>query len=225
MLGPRTGVGVFCAGALAALGARDDLDVRAFAVSWRRRRGLAPLLTSGVRARQRPMPARPLLLLWRRCDVPPVEWFVGDVDVVHGTNYVVPPTRRAARVVTVHDLTVWRYPELTNAATLVFPAFVRRALDDGAWVHTHTRFVADEVVRELGADPERVRVVYPGIPGAVADGQVALPSDGQLCDGQPPDGEMSTPSGGQVMPIALPDGLRRYVLAVGTIEPRKDYPG
>ncbi|HXX88740.1 MAG TPA: hypothetical protein VEI83_00790, partial [Acidimicrobiales bacterium] len=56
LLGARTGVGVFCAGALGALGARADVDVTAFAVSWRRRRRLAPLLPAGVRFHQRAMP-------------------------------------------------------------------------------------------------------------------------------------------------------------------------
>jgi glycosyltransferase involved in cell wall biosynthesis len=206
LLGARTGIGVFCAGALGALGARQDLDVRAYAVSWRRRGRLVPLVPRGVQVRQRAMPARPLLALWRHLEHPPVEWFVGDVDVVHGTNYVVPPTRRAARVVSVHDLTVWRYPELSHGATLVYPEFVRRALDAGAWVHTHTQFVADEVVGTLGADPERVRAVFPGVPAR------RQPLD-------PPEAERGRP------PIPLPEGTRRYVLAVGTIEPRKDYPG
>jgi glycosyltransferase involved in cell wall biosynthesis len=159
------------------------------------------------------MPARPLHLLWRRSDHPALEWFVGDVDVVHGTNYVVPPTRRAARVVTVHDLTVWRYPQMTNPATLAFPDFVRRALDGGAWVHTHTRFVADEVIAELGADPGRVRVVYPGVPGEAAGDDSGAP------------GGSGARAGAHGAPIPLPEGARRYVLAVGTIEPRKDYPG
>ena len=216
LLGARTGVGVFCAGALGALGARADVDVTAFAVSWRRRRRLAPLLPAGVRFHQRAMPARPLHRLWRRGGHPAIEWFVGPVDVVHGTNYVVPPTRRAARVVTVHDLTVWRFPEMSNAATLAFPEFVRRALDDGAWVHTHTRFVADEVVDALGADPARVRVVYPGVPER---SRPEVRAGGSA--GEPASAPVPVP----VSALVLPDGVRRYVLAVGTIEPRKDYPG
>src|ERR1700733_1433066 len=84
LLGLRTGVGVFCLGALQALAERPELDVRAFAVSWRRRAGIEALLPPNVSARQRPMPARPLHALWRRGAAPPVEWFIGEVDVVHG---------------------------------------------------------------------------------------------------------------------------------------------
>ncbi len=109
------------------------------------------------------MPARPLHLAWAHLPGPAVEWFVGPVDVVHGTNFVVPPTRRAARVVTVHDLTTVRYPELCDRSTLGFPRMVRRAVSDGAWVHTPSQFVADEVVAEFGVDPGRVRVVYHGV--------------------------------------------------------------
>jgi glycosyltransferase involved in cell wall biosynthesis len=145
------------------------------------------------------MPARPLHWAWRHGQRPPIEWFLGERDVVHGTNFVVPPTRRAARVLTVHDLTVVLYPELCDAPTLIFPQLIRRAAADGAWVHTPSRFVADEVVAELGVDPERVRTVHHGVP--------RLPSP-----------EERSPA------LPLPEGCRRYVLAIGTVEPRKDYP-
>ena len=201
LLGTRTGVGRFCEGALGALAGLSHLDVDAFAVTWRRRRRLPPLVPAGVDVRQRAMPARPLHLAWSRLQAPAIEWFVGPADVVHGTNYVVPPARRAARVVTVHDLTTVRFPELCDAMSLRFPRLVRRAIADGAWVHTPSRFVADEVVEAFDADPGRVRVVYHGVAPA------QLPSPG----GSPRPG--------------LPPGTARYVLAVGTVEPRKDYPG
>src|ERR1700722_322958 len=103
LLGRPTGVGVFCAGALAGLSALPEVGVSAFAVRWRRRRGSDARVPAGVPTRQRPMPARPLHAAWGRFSRPPVEWFIGPHQVVHGSNFVVPPTRRAARVLTVHD--------------------------------------------------------------------------------------------------------------------------
>ena len=164
LLGQPTGVGLFCAGALSGLSALPGLDVSAFAVSWRRRHRIAALVPPGVPTRQRAMPARPLHASWGRFSGPPVEWFIGRHDVVHGTNFVVPPTRRAARVMTVHDLTVVLYPELCDPPTLAFPDLIRRAAAEGAWVHTPSQFVADQVVAELAIDPERVRAVHHGIP-------------------------------------------------------------
>jgi glycosyltransferase involved in cell wall biosynthesis len=204
LLGLRTGVGVFCLGALQALATRPELDVHAFAVSWRRRAGIEALLPPNVSAQQRPMPARPLHALWQRGAAPPVEWFIGQVDVVHGTNFVVPPTRRAGAVVSVHDLTPLHYPELCNPATLAYPGLIRKALGRGAWVHTDSAFVAGEVIQAFDADPARVRVVCPGVPPRV---------------------EVAHDVARSVVDALLPTGATRYVLAIGTAEPRKDLPG
>lgn len=204
LLGQPTGIGAFCQGALTALGAEPGLAVQAYAVSWRRRSGIDAQLPPGVTCRQRPMPARPLHALWGRGSLPPLEWFVGRVDVVHGTNFVVPPTSSAGAVVSVHDLTPVHHPELCNEATLAFPGLIRRALARGAWVHADSAFVAAEVVEAFGADPERVRVVHPGIPEL------------------PP---VSPDEAARVMAALLPEWCRRFVLAVGTAEPRKDLPG
>ena len=121
LLGRPTGVGQFCSGALSGLSVTPNLDVSAFAVSWRRRRGIEARVPDGVSTRQRAMPARPLHAAWRRAPWPPVEWFIGPHDVVHGTNYVVPPTARAARVVSVHDLSVVLTPSCAMPATLGSP--------------------------------------------------------------------------------------------------------
>jgi glycosyltransferase involved in cell wall biosynthesis len=204
LLGQPTGVGAFCQGALAALAQRPSLDVRAYAVSWRRRRSIEDHLPAGVTAHQRPMPARPLHALWGRRDAPPLEWFVGPVEVVHGTNFLVPPTARAAAVVSVHDLTPVHHPELCDEATLAYPGLIRRALGRGAWVHTDSAFVAGEVLEAFGADPARVRVVHPGIP------DLPVPAEGEAAAARA---------------RLLRGGTTRYCLAVGTAEPRKDLPG
>lgn len=203
LIGRPTGVGAFCAGLLGALGARTDVEVWAFAVTWRRRGAIVGALPAGVAARQRPMPARPLHLAWRRFDLPPVEWFVGHPDVIHGTNFVVPPARTAATVVTVHDLTPVRYPELCEGPTLAFPSLIAAALRRGAFVHTPSAFVAAEVIEVFGADPDRVRPVHSGIPG-------------------PP---LRAPADPGAVERWRPAGTDRYILSVGTAEPRKDLPG
>ena len=95
-----------------------------------------------------------------------------------------------------------QYPELCSRPTLAFPDLVRRAVAEGAWVHTPSRFVADEVIADLDVDPDRVRAVH--LRGA-ADSP-------------------SRRRGRPALPPALPAGCSRYILAVGTIEPRKDYP-
>jgi glycosyltransferase involved in cell wall biosynthesis len=201
LLGHRTGVGMFCTDVLAALARRPDLDVGAFAVTWRRRHWLAAVLPDGVRARQRAMPARPLHQVWAHSHLAPIEWFVGGADVVHGTNFVVPPTRAAAAVMTVHDLTAVRFPELCNAPSLAYPRLIARALAEGAWLHTPSAYVAAECIEHFDVDPGRVRAIHSGIPAM-------------------PPADLAAP-----LPVELPAGCDRYLLAVGTAEPRKDLPG
>lgn len=144
----------------------------------------------------RPLPARPVRAAWKRLDWPPIEWWTGRVDVVHGTNYVVPPSRRAAALASVHDLTAMRFPNLCTADTLEYPGLIRRALDRGAHVHCDSRFVADELIDWSGCDRAVVHVVYPGIPPL----RIA-----------------------NLEQTAAPFGNRPYVLALGTVEPRKDH--
>jgi len=193
LLGARTGIGTFTDGAIEALLRRGDVSLTGFALS-----GRSPMsLPAGV-APGRRVPAALMLRLWGSgISWPDARWLSrGAVDVVHGTNFVVPPARGTARVVTVHDLSAIRFPSLCTATTLRYPGLLRRAIREGAWVHTPSAFVADEVCSLLGAAPERVRSVAHGVKPARGDAELGRK-------------------------IA---GFERYVLAVGTVEPRKDLP-
>jgi glycosyltransferase involved in cell wall biosynthesis len=197
LLGRPTGIGVFCAGLIRALEGRRDLDVQAFAISWRRREALREVLPASVKVTQRAMPARPLLFSWRHSNHPHLDHFIKGFDLVHGTNYTAPPTKKAVQVVSVHDLTTLHFPELSNAATLHYPELIRRAIKRGAYIHADSEFVANEIAEAFSLDHERIRTVHLGIPTL------------------PPPREENSP---------LPASIKRYILSVGTAEPRKDLP-
>jgi glycosyltransferase involved in cell wall biosynthesis len=198
LLGTRTGVGVAVDGFLRNLAARGDVEVTGYGLTLRGAAALAGQLPAGVRAAARPLPAGVLLRVWAHLDRPTSRWWAGRADVVHGTNYVVPPTAGAAAVMSVWDLSPVRYPQLCTPIARRYPALVARALTRGAWVHTAAASVAAEVVEHFGADPARVRVVAPALdlPGRPDAGASAPARSG------PP-----------------------YVLALGRAEPRKDFPG
>lgn len=200
LLGFRTGVGRFAGEVLDRLAPRPDLEVTAFSVTWRGRGGLGHVVPDGVRVVHRPMPARPLRFAWQRTDHPVVERWTGPVDVVYGPNFVVPPTRGAARVVSVFDLTFLRFPELANAATLAYPDLIARAVRDGAHVHTTSAFVADEIRQHFDVDDEHLTVIPAGVTSL------------------PPSDRASDAARGRHLA-----GADTYVLALGTVEPRKDH--
>jgi glycosyltransferase involved in cell wall biosynthesis len=170
--------------------------VVAYGLTLRGRKDLAAVVPPGVRAASRTFPARLVRQSWLRMEYPRVERWTGPIDVVHATNYVGPPTK-AGEVVSVYDLGFVRYPEFVAADSLDYPELLRRAVRRGAWIHTTSDFVRDEVIETFSVPPERVVRIYPGIPpiegGDAARGRALAGSD-------------------------------RYVLAVGTIEPRKNYP-
>lgn len=198
LLGTLTGIGVSVREIFAALARRDEFDLSAYAVTLRHRSGLDEVVPEGVTTTQRHMAARPLMELWARMNHPRIERFLGSIDVVHGTNFVVPPSLHAARLVSVHDLTFVRYPEMCQPATLRFGDLLRRALRSGAHVHADSGFVAGEIKEHFGISSEQVSVVHLAPPPRAAPDFVGAAD-------------------------LVPESSR-FILSVGTAEPRKDLP-
>jgi glycosyltransferase involved in cell wall biosynthesis len=196
LLGPRSGVGEVVSGLAPELARRPELEMVAYAVTLRGRHDLAAHLPPGVRAATRTFPARAVRQAWLRSEHPKIERWTGPVDVVHATNYVAPPTQ-AREVVSVYDLGFVRSPELVADDALDYPELLRRAIRRGAWVHTTSDFVRDEITATFPVSPERVVRVYPGVPET----------------------RRGDPARGRALA-----GAERYVLAIGTIEPRKNFP-
>lgn len=191
-----TGIGSMVGELAARLGQHPSVDLAPFAVSLRGRRD-AP-----AAAAWRPIPARLARAVWSRSDLLSVRWWTGRADIVHGPNYVVPPGGGAVEVITVSDLSALHYPEMVNADVAQWPALLRRRAGRGAWIHTISRFVADEV---RDAFPEFGDRVVPVPLGFRPPPPVDDRSDGRR-------GRMLA-------------GGDRYIVAVGTIEPRKDLDG
>ena len=190
LLGPRTGIGRYTGSLLAALaGGPDELVATAFTL---RGRG-ALRVPDGVEVRARPLPARGLQEAWARSELPPVELLTGRLDVFHATNFVLPPLRRAAGVVTVHDLAFLHLTSTVSAASARYRALVPRSIRRASVVVTPSEAVAQQV-REAYAPTAPVVAVPHGV-----------------------DPAWSVPQ--PVTGLGLP---AEYVLFVGTLEPRKD---
>jgi glycosyltransferase involved in cell wall biosynthesis len=196
LLGSRTGVGEVTWHLLESLVAFDDLDLAAYAITWRGRGDLEGVVPPGVDCSTRPFPARATRVLWPRLPRPKIEQWTGPVDLVHATSFVAPPSD-APVLVTIHDLTFVRFPEMCIADTLTYPRLLGVAFERGAIVHTYSDFVAAEVREHFDLPDDRVLRVYPGL-APTADGD---------------------PARGRQVARA-----ERYVLALATVEPRKNLP-
>jgi glycosyltransferase involved in cell wall biosynthesis len=170
----RSGVGEFIhelARALVHEPPAKDLDLRLFSSSWKDRP--APALAAelpGVRVIDRKIPVQVLSWAWNNAGWPPIESLAGPCDVAHAAGPLLVPTRRAAQVITVHDLDFLHHPERTTAE--IRRDFARR-------IHEHARradhvvvsshYAAGEVTRALDVPPDQVSVCSPGAPAWAAD--------------------------------------------------------
>lgn len=150
-------------------------------------------LPVGLDSSRSPMGFRVLARLWER-GLPPR---APRADLVHATTLMVPPTRAGSRlVVTVHDVVPWTHPEtLTPRGVAFHRRMAERVAGSADLIIAPTAVVArrlDELLQP--ACPVRV------VPPAVA--AVSVPADAparRRALGVPP----------------------RYLLVVGTAEPRK----
>lgn len=144
--------------------------------------------------RRLPVPAALAHRLWSHADWPSVDRWLGAVDVIHGTNYVVPPSRIPS-LVSVYDCWFLTHRELASAAAARAGAVLRRRVGRGAHVHASSNATAVAVGSLLGTD--RVTTVHLGRPNV------------------PPAPERAPVSG-------LPAGP--FIAAIGTRERRKNLP-
>jgi glycosyltransferase involved in cell wall biosynthesis len=194
----RTGVGNYIRGSLlgiAEASAGED-EVVAFApASASGKRAIAESLDGvAVECSVRVLPAaHAIRTAWSRIGAPPLERFVGPVDVFHFSDWMYPPQRAGIRSTMIHDLVPIHHPEWVHPRThRMHGAKYRHAAEACDVVMVNSRFTGDDVATTLGVDPARIHVAYPG-----------------------------------VEPIFSPDGPRHeldrpYVLAVATLEPRKN---
>jgi len=157
-----------------------------------------------VRVVNLPLSDRALMILWHRLRLPVwVELLCGQIDLFHAPDFTLPPVRRATRVLTVHDLSFIRVPDSAHPRLRAYllqavPRSVRRA----DWVLADSQCTKDDLIELLGAAAQRIEVVYPGVearfrPVEEASAREAVRERYQL------------PS--------------RFVLALSTLQPRKNF--
>lgn len=130
---------------------------------------------------------------WMLATFPPLDWFVGGFDLLHCPNIDYVPASRAARVVTVHDLSFITNPEWHRRRDSEYHAIaLRRSVAAADIVIANSHHTAMMVRDVLDVPDDRLAVTHLGV------------------------GPPQTPSAGWVGPSGP------YMVFVGTIEPRKN---
>jgi glycosyltransferase involved in cell wall biosynthesis len=199
MAGARTGIGRSVAELVNALAALPDGPVlHPYALGARTPRHRADL-PDGTRIAR--FPTRLLLRTWSHSAWPRIDRVVRGADVVHATNYLVPASRLPT-IVTINDCAFVRFPETVSPEVRRFLLILRRAVARGVVVHATTHAVAAEIEELFGPGlSERGRLVV--VPWAIP----------QIGDGSEIPDDLEARIGGAP-----------FVLAIGTLEPRKNLP-
>jgi glycosyltransferase involved in cell wall biosynthesis len=147
-----------------------------------------------------------LARVWQRAQVPlPADWITGPIDLFHSPDFTLPPVRRGTRtLLTVHDLSYVRDPDSTAPVLrdylgVVVPRSVARAdhiLADSAATRA-------DLIELYQTPPEKISVLYCGIHAAfrpVRDPQTLAAVRARYGLGSAP-----------------------FILAVSTLQPRKNY--
>jgi glycosyltransferase involved in cell wall biosynthesis len=188
--GHRTGVGMAVEHVVQHLGQRPDVELMPYLASFRAR----PVPPQ----RRLPIPAALAVRAWARTDLPRADRWLRGAQLVHGPNYVVPPSALPT-VVTVYDCWSIANPGLASPAVRRAGAVLRRAVARGAWVHVSSHATADQASALLGTD--RIAVVHLGPPDPA-------PATASVTTGE----------------FAATLAGRPYVVSIGTLERRKDIP-
>lgn len=164
LLGHRTGIGRYTAALAEELASMpDEVQVRAVAFTLRGWRALRTVLPHDVIARGLPVSARALRQMWLRFPFPPVEFLTGFTDVMHGTNFVLPPTIRAGGVVTIHDLAFLDALGDLPPSDRRLPELVKLSAQRAGVVCTPTKAVASVVEERLSIPAEKIKVTPLGV--------------------------------------------------------------
>ena len=154
----RTGVGNYCHHLLMHLVELAAGEVFAGFSTGMRPPELAGSL-AGINRMHIPVPTRLMYALWEGLGLPRVDRLLGGVDVFHATNFFMPPTRTARRVVTIHDLTFLVHPELCNPRIVgPFSRHVVRCAREADAVLTYSESTRRDVAERLDVDAGKIHV-------------------------------------------------------------------
>jgi glycosyltransferase involved in cell wall biosynthesis len=202
----QAGVGRFARGVLAGLAATDRQNHYSLVTTGRARITLAPdAVPDRSRWLRLPISERVARIAWHRLRLlPSPALLVPRADLYFTPDFALPPTAGVPSILTIHDLSFLVNPECAaDGLRRYLEREVPRSIRNAAAVAVVSRTTADAVRHLLGVEDQRIAVIPNGV-------------DPQFCPLTAAPGDAPP-----VPPFGLPPG---YLLAVGTLEPRKNYP-
>ncbi len=200
------GIGRYVRDLTAALAAQDTETPYRLFVAGASRRTLPSAVGPNFEWRSTPLTPRWLARIWHRLHLPlPVETFTGPISLYHATDFVLPPTRSSTHtLLQVHDLSYVQVPQAADPRLKAYldrvvPASVQRA----DHVLADSQATKDDLISLYHVPENKITVLYGGV-------------DPRF---RPISGEAQARARARYQLGDWP-----FVLTVGTVQPRKNYP-
>lgn len=149
-----------------------------------------------------PLPTRALYQIWDKTGFPRVDRFLGGLQVYHAVNYVLPPLKKAAGILTIHDLAFLLHPEWSSPKIVgPFRKAITRHARQADRIIVPSLATQKDAVKLLDIDPEKIRLI---------------PHGGD------PDFAPIPPEEARALLKAELAVTEPFFLCVGTLEPRKN---
>lgn len=133
----------------------------------------------------------------------PIEKLIGRVDIFHATNYLLPYCKYGKSILTIYDLSILKFREFHPLKRrMVFnKSRLLNSVRDTKAVIAISEATKRDIVEILNVRPEKIKVIY-----AAISSEFSKIDDRQLIENA-------------IRKYSLP---KKYILFVGTLEPRKN---
>ncbi len=195
------GIGRYVRELVAALARQDSTTEYRLFVAGAGRKSLPPAPGPNFTFATTRITPRWFARAWHRARLPlRIEAFTGPADLLHATDFVLPPSRSHA-LLTVHDLSFVRVPEAASPSLRAYlNTVVPRSVGRAAHVLADSQATKADLIALYGTPPEKITVLLSGV-------------DARFHPVSAPDGVREK----------YGIGARPYILSVGTVQPRKNY--
>lgn len=147
-----------------------------------------------------PFPPSFLDFVWNSLHIMPIDRFIGDVDLVHTSDWTEPPSNHP-KITTVHDLIPFKYPETTtNSIRFAHRKRLAWVIRESNMIIAVSRSTKEDIVSMFKIPEDRIVVIPEGVDSRYSP-----------------------------QPISIIDSVKRkykisgdYIFSLSTLEPRKN---
>ena len=140
---------------------------------------------------------------WDKRNFPPLELKGFKADLLHCPDYIIPPSINKNIILTIHDLSFYRFPEFNFQWFIKkYQAMVLRNAKRARFILADSESTRQDIINFMKIDPKKIEVVY-------------LAADKKF--------KVLAPAEIKSSIIEKFNISKKFILSVGTIEPRKNF--